>query len=100
MVTLSQENIEKIIRETELSCIGFKTSDSVKNKIFLEVVRKNLELTKKMNEKLQFYQRNIHLLHEKVKELESAKRFTVFQRPIEDFESDEERPRNPSPVLD
>lgn len=94
MSFLAEENIYRVINETEKSCQGFKVGNSLKNKIFLETVKKNLELTKKLNEKLQFYHRNIHILTTIIQKLVGEKLSNSLQKLVD---SDEERPRCPSP---
>ena len=99
MSFLAEGNISMIINETEISCQAFKTGDSLKNKIFLETVKKNLELTKKLNEKLQFYHRNIDVLSKRIQILEKEKLMYKLQK-LTDFDNDDERPRCPSPPID
>jgi len=97
MSFLTDDNISMIINETEISCQGFRTGNSLKNKIFLETVKKNLELTKKLNEKVNFYHRNIDVLTKKIQILEREKLFYKLQK-LSD--SEDERPRCPSPPVD
>ena len=97
MSFLTDDNISMIINETEISCQGFRTGNSLKNKIFLETVKKNLELTKKLNEKVNFYHRNIDVLTKKIHILEREKLFYKLQK-LSD--SEDERPRCPSPPVD
>ena len=99
MSFLAEDNISMIINETEISCQSFKTGDSLKNKIFLETVKKNLELTKKLNEKLQFYHRNIDVLSKRIQILEKEKLMYKLQR-LTGSDDDDERPRCPSPPVD
>lgn len=97
MSFLAEDNISMIINETEISCQGFKTGDSLKNKIFLETVKKNLELTKKLNEKVNFYHRNIDILTKRIQILEREKLMYKLQK-LSD--SEDERPGCPSPPVD